>query len=76
MRDALLSLSTDRVGVKVVYQGTGAVTESDVSLAGAVGGVVLAFNVKHGAETEKLAAQIREATGGARLQIAPRKPGE
>ena len=55
VRDALLSLSTDRVGVKVVYQGTGAVTESDVSLAGAVGGVVLAFNVKHGAETEKLA---------------------
>ena len=55
VRDALLSLSTDRVGVKVVYQGTGAVTESDVSLANAVGGVVLAFNVKHGAETEKLA---------------------
>jgi translation initiation factor IF-2 len=55
VRDALLSLSTERVGVKVVYQGTGAVTESDVSLAGAVGGVVLAFNVKHGAETEKLA---------------------
>jgi translation initiation factor IF-2 len=55
VRDSLLSLSTDTVGVKVVYQGTGAVTESDVSLAAAVGGVVLAFNVKHGAETEKLA---------------------
>lgn len=55
VRDSLLSLSTDTVGVKVVYQGTGAVTESDIALASAVGGVVLAFNVKHGVETEKLA---------------------
>ena len=39
VRDSLLSLSTDTVGVKVVYQGTGAVTESDIALASAVGGV-------------------------------------
>ena len=53
VRDSLLSLSTDTVAVKVVFQGTGAVTESDISLASAVGGVVLAFNVKHSVETEK-----------------------
>ena len=36
----------------------------------------LLLSARDEAETEKLAAQIRKATGGARLQIAPRKPGE
>ena len=46
VRDSLLSLSTSAVGVKVVYMGVGSITESDVALAAAIGGPILAFNVR------------------------------
>ena len=58
VRDALLGLGTEAVGVKVVYLGVGGVTESDVSLAAAIGGPILAFNVRAPSnEVEKLAKQ-------------------
>ena len=44
------------MGVRVVYLGVGPVTASDVALAAAVGGPVLAFNVREVSnEVEKLA---------------------
>jgi len=46
VRDAVLTLGSPAVGVKVVYVGVGPVTESDVSLAAAIGGPILAFNVR------------------------------
>ena len=46
VRDALLGLSTDAVGLKVVFMGVGAITESDVSLSAAIGAPVLGFNVR------------------------------
>ena len=56
VRDSLLGLGTGAVGVRVVYLGVGPVTASDVALAAAVGGPVLAFNVREVSnEVEKLA---------------------
>ena len=59
IRDSLLGLGTEAVGVKVVYLGVGGgVTASDVSLAAAIGGPILAFNVRAPSnEVEKLARQ-------------------
>ena len=58
VRDSLLSLSSSAVGVKVVYMGVGAITESDVALAAAIGGPILAFNVRSpSAAVEKAAKQ-------------------
>lgn len=56
VRDAVLTLGSDAVGVKVVYMGVGPVSESDVSLAAAIGGPILAFNVR-----EPIEAVEREA---------------
>ena len=46
VRDSLVSLSSTAVGVKVVYMGVGSITESDIALAAAIKGPVLAFNVR------------------------------
>ncbi|EEH58762.1 uncharacterized protein MICPUCDRAFT_15560, partial [Micromonas pusilla CCMP1545] len=55
VRDSLLGLGTSSVGVKVVYVGVGAVSESDVALAAAIGGPILAFNVQVSNVVEKAA---------------------
>lgn len=46
VRDAVLGLGSDAVGLKVVFMGVGAITESDVSLSAAIGAPILAFNVR------------------------------
>ena len=58
--DTLQKLSTDKVGVRVIRSGVGAVTESDVLLATASNAVIVGFNVRpersatHLAEQEKI----------------------
>ena len=44
--DTLEKLSTDKVSVKVIHSGVGAVSESDVLLASASDAVVVGFNVR------------------------------
>ena len=46
VRDAVLGLGSEAVGLKVVYMGVGAITESDISLSSAIGAPVLGFNVR------------------------------
>jgi translation initiation factor IF-2 len=46
LKEALAKLSTDEVRVNVVRSGVGAVTDSDVMLGSASGGIVLGFNVR------------------------------
>ncbi|MEM9220849.1 MAG: translation initiation factor IF-2 [Pseudomonadota bacterium] len=43
---ALEKLNTDEVSARILHQGVGAITESDVTLASATGGVIIAFNVR------------------------------
>jgi translation initiation factor IF-2 len=45
-REALEKLSTERVKLKVIHSGVGAITESDVTLATASRAVVLGFHVR------------------------------
>src|SRR5215212_5968685 len=46
LKEALARLSTNEVRVNIVRSGVGAVTDSDVMLGSASGGIVLGFNVR------------------------------
>ena len=46
VRSSLEKLSTDEVRVKVIHQGVGAISESDVLLATASDAVIIGFNVR------------------------------
>ena len=46
VRDSLIKQSTDKVKVKVIFSGTGGITESDVMLANASDAVIIGFNVR------------------------------
>jgi translation initiation factor IF-2 len=46
IRQALNNLSTPDVQVKILHEGTGAIGESDVSLAVASGAIIIGFNVR------------------------------
>ena len=47
MRESVLALADSEVGVKVVWEGVGPVTTTDIDTARASGACVLAFNVKY-----------------------------
>ena len=59
---ALEKLNTDEVSSRILHQGVGAITESDVTLASATGGVILGFNVRAN-------KQAREAAERAGVEI-------
>ncbi len=46
IENSITKLSTNEVRVNVVYKGVGAITESDVSLAGSSNGFIVGFNVR------------------------------
>jgi len=46
LKEALARLSTDEVRINIVRSGVGAVTDSDVMLGSASGGIILGFNVR------------------------------
>jgi len=57
LKDSLIKLSNDEVVVKVLAAGVGGINESDVSLASASNGVMIAFNVRADASAKRLAAE-------------------
>ncbi len=52
---SLEKLRNDEVSVKVVHSAVGAVTESDITLANASNALVIAFNVRAGAQAKQMA---------------------
>jgi translation initiation factor IF-2 len=58
VRDALLKLSTPKVGVNVIHHGVGAVTETDVNLASASKAILVGFNVRPDPNAKKLAQTL------------------
>ena len=56
LSETLQKLSTDKVRIKVIHSGVGAITETDVLLASASDAIVIGFNVR----PERNAAQVAE----------------
>jgi len=56
LSDALQKLSTEKVRVRVLHTGVGAITETDVLLASASNGIIVGFNVR----PDKNASSIAE----------------
>ncbi|MCK8816482.1 translation initiation factor IF-2 [Natroniella sulfidigena] len=55
LKESLLNLSTEEVQVKVVHDGVGGITETDVMLAAASNAIIIGFNVRPGANARKVA---------------------
>jgi translation initiation factor IF-2 len=55
--DALQKLSTDKVKIRVIHGGTGAITESDIRLASASDAIIIGFNVRPAAKIRDIAEQ-------------------
>jgi len=55
LSDALLSLSTESIAVKIVHKGVGAITEADINLASASDAIIVGFQVRPSAAARKLA---------------------
>ena len=55
LAETLIKLSNDRVKIKVIHAGAGAITESDVLLASASNAVIIGFNVRPERKATELA---------------------
>lgn len=64
LQESLRKLTTDQVAVKVIHSGLGSVSESDVMMAAASDGIVVAFHTGVGADVRRTAeregVEIRE----------------
>ncbi len=59
IKDGLTKLSTDEVKVRVIHGATGAISESDVSLAAASSGIIVGFQVRATPRALDLAEKTR-----------------
>lgn len=59
LKEALVGLSLDEVQVKIIHEGVGTVTDSDVMLASASGALIIGFNVRPSPKTSQLAEDQR-----------------
>jgi translation initiation factor IF-2 len=57
LADTLTKLSDDKVKIRIIHAGVGAVNESDVLLASASNAIVIAFNVRPDRNAEEIAAR-------------------
>ncbi len=57
LAESMPRLSTEKVRVKVIHSGVGAITESDILLASASNAIVIGFNVRPERKAAELAAQ-------------------
>ena len=57
LADSLQKMSTEKVRIKVIRSGVGAITESDVLLASASNAIIIGFNVKPERKASDLAEQ-------------------
>ncbi|MFZ7119774.1 MAG: translation initiation factor IF-2 [Eubacteriaceae bacterium] len=55
LKQSIERLSNEEVRVKVIHDGVGAISESDVMLAAASNGIIIGFNVRPGANVVKTA---------------------
>jgi translation initiation factor IF-2 len=55
--DSLVRMSTEKVRIKVIHSGVGAITESDILLASASNAIIIGFNVRPERKAQELAQQ-------------------
>lgn len=58
LKEKIAEIRNDDVGVKIIHAGVGHVSNSDVSMAAASGGIVFAFNVKVLPQVDKVADRL------------------
>jgi translation initiation factor IF-2 len=59
LADTLAKLTDEKVKIRIIHAGVGAVNESDVLLASASGAIIIAFNVRPDRNAEEIAARER-----------------
>ena len=59
LADSLQKMSTEKVRIKIIHTGVGAITESDILLASASNAIIIGFNVR----PERKAADLAEQEG-------------
>jgi translation initiation factor IF-2 len=59
LADTLTKLTDEKVKIRIIHAGVGAVNESDVLLASASGAIIIAFNVRPDRNAEEIAARER-----------------
>jgi len=59
LADTLVKLTDEKVKIRIIHSGVGAVNESDVLLASASNAIVIAFNVRPDRNAEEIAARER-----------------
>jgi translation initiation factor IF-2 len=57
LADMLAKMSTDKVKIKVLHTGVGAITETDVLLASASNAIIIGFNVRPERKAQEVAEQ-------------------
>lgn len=57
LNDSLLKLAQDEVDIKIVHSGTGAINESDVSLAAVSDAIIIGFNVRPTPKVREMAKE-------------------
>jgi translation initiation factor IF-2 len=57
LADSLAKLSNDKVKIKILHTGVGAITETDVLLASASNAIIIGFNVRPERKAQELAEQ-------------------
>jgi translation initiation factor IF-2 len=55
LKEALSKLSMDEVNINIIHSATGAVTESDISLAAVSDAIILGFNIRPSASISSIA---------------------
>ncbi len=56
-RKAIEELSTDEIKVRILHEGTGTITESDILLASASDAIIIGFNVRPAVKVKELAGK-------------------
>jgi translation initiation factor IF-2 len=59
LADTLTKLTDEKVKIRIIHSGVGAVNESDVLLASASNAIIIAFNVRPDRNAEEIAARER-----------------
>jgi translation initiation factor IF-2 len=56
-RSTLMKMGTEEVGINIIHEGVGRISESDVTLASVSNAIIIGFNVRPDANAKKLSEQ-------------------